>query len=194
MKNLKVVAFNGSPQRQGNTSIMIGRVFEELEKQGIETELMQIGGRPVRGCVNCEICVKKQNLRCVVDDWVNDAIEKMIRADGIIIGSPAYFGDLTPETKALMDRAGRVTRVGGKVHLARKVGAALSAARRAAAMTTIDSIQRFFTINEMVLVSSCYWNVAYGLEPGDVTSDEEGMMVMQRLGENMAWVLKKLNG
>lgn len=193
MKSLKVIAFNGSPRKNGNTHDMLQTVLGELEQQGIETQTMHIGGRPVRGCMDCGGCYKTPLMKCVIDDWVNEAIEKMLEADGILIASPAYFGDLTPETKALMDRAGVVTRSKGYAALRRKVGAAVAVARRAAGMNVLDSINHFFTINEFVIPSSNYWNLAYGKDVGEAQKDEEGTQIMKTLADNMAWVLKKLN-
>lgn len=193
VKNLQVIAFNGSPRKSGNTHDMLQVVLQELERQGIQTQTMHIGGRPVRGCKDCGACYHSPLMKCAIDDWVNEAIEKMLKADGILIASPAYFGDLTPETKALMDRAGVVTRSKGYSALRHKVGAAVAVARRAAGMNVLDSINHFFTINEFVIPSSNYWNLAYGKDVGQALEDEEGVMIMKTLAENMAWVMKKLN-
>jgi multimeric flavodoxin WrbA len=189
---MKVVAFNGSPRREGNTARMIRRVFAALEAEGIETELVQVGGQIMRGCLACYQCGAKKDRRCVqADDQVNDCIQKMIAADGIILGSPTYFSDVTSEMKALIDRAGFVLRHNGNL-LRRKVGAAVVAVRRGGEIHAFDSINHFFLINEMVVPGSIYWNMGFGRNPGDVEKDEEGMKTMTALGENMAWVLKKL--
>lgn len=189
---MKVVAFNGSPRKDGNTFHMIGRVFETLNVQGIETELVQVGGNLIHGCTACYQCGKNQDGRCVIDnDLVNDCIQKMVEADGIILGSPTYFADVTPELKALIDRAGFVTRSNGAL-LRRKVGAAVIAVRRGGEIHPFDTINHFFLINEMIVPGSCYWNMGFGREKGDVEQDEEGMKTMTLLGENMAWLLKKL--
>lgn len=190
---MKVIAFNGSPRADGNTALMIRRVFKELEKEGIETELYQLGGRKIRGCAACFGCFKNKDKRCAIDDTANECIEKMLKADGIILGSPTYFADVSAEIKALIDRAGLVSRVNGDL-LARKVGAAVVAVRRAGSIHVFDSINHFFLIGQMIVPGSIYWNMGIGREKGDVESDEEGMETMKKLGENMAWLLKKLQG
>jgi multimeric flavodoxin WrbA len=138
--------------------------------------------------------MKNKNRRCVIDDDIaNTCIQKMAEADGIILGSPTYFTDVTSEMKALIDRAGFVARANGDL-LRRKVGAAVVAVRRCGAIHTFDTLNHFFFIGQMVVPGSCYWNVGIGRDIGEVERDEEGMKTMQVLGENMAWVLKKLNG
>ncbi len=190
---MKVVAFNGSPRKNGNTFHLITTVLNTLQEQGIQTELVHIGGKPMRGCIACGTCREKQNRQCsITNDFVNDCITKMIEADGIIIGSPTYFSDLTPETKVLIDRAGYVCRGNGQL-LRRKVGAAVVAVRRAGCIHVFDSINHFFTISEMIIPGSSYWNIGTGLLAGDVLHDEEGLATMVRLGENMAWLLQKLH-
>jgi multimeric flavodoxin WrbA len=191
---MKVVAFNGSGRRDGNTAILIRRVFAELEKEGIATELVQLAGEHIRGCMACYACMKNKNRRCVLDDDIaNTCIGKMAEADGIILGSPTYFTDVSSEMKALIDRAGFVARANGEL-LRRKVGAAVVAVRRCGAIHAFDTLNHFFFIGQMVVPGSCYWNVGIGREIGEVERDDEGMKTMQVLGENMAWVLKKLNG
>jgi len=185
-----VVAFNGSPNKDGNTSRLIQYALAEIEKAGIKTNSIHVGGRPVHGCLGCMKCVENQDCACsITTDIVNSCIEEMIQADGIIIASPTYFADMTAETKALIDRSGFVTKVNGNL-LSRKAGAAISVARRAGAVCTVDAIQHFFTINDMVTIGSTYWNMALGRAPGDVDADEEGIETMQRLGQNMAWFLQ----
>jgi multimeric flavodoxin WrbA len=189
---MKVIAFNGSPRKDGNTRRLIDKAFEALKKEGIETELAQVGGNLIHGCSACYSCFNKKNGKCAQeDDIVNDCIEKMRQADGIILGSPTYFADLTPEMKALIDRAGFVTR-SNEHFLRRKVGAAVVAVRRVGAIHTFDSINHFFLINQMIIAGSSYWNIGMGREKGDVEKDEEGMRTMSILGENMAWLMKKL--
>lgn len=190
---MKVVAFNGSARRDGNTAILIRAVFAELEKEGIATELVQLAGEHIRGCAACYACLKNKNRRCVIDDDIaNTCIAKMLEADGVILGSPTYFADATSEMKALIDRAGYVTRANGDL-LRRKVGAAVVAARRGGAIHTFDTLNHFFFIGQMVVPGSCYWNVGIGREIGEVERDEEGMKTMRILGENMAWLLKRLH-
>lgn len=189
---MKVVAFNGSPRKEGNTSRLVGHVLEELEKEGIETEIVQLGGNSVRGCTACMKCFDKKDKRCVIEnDIINECIEKMIEADGIIIATPTYFADLSAETKALIERAGFVGKANGEL-FKRKVGAAVVAVRRAGGIHAFDSINHFFTISEMIIPGSSYWNVGLGLMPGDVDSDGEGVQTMETLGQNMAWLLNKI--
>ncbi len=190
---MKVVAFNGSSRKEGNTASLIKHVLEELEKEGIETEMVQVGGKSIHGCTACTKCFESKDRKCVIDkDIVNDCIEKMFEADGIILASPTYFADLTPEIKALIDRAGFVAIANGSI-FKRKVGAAVVAVRRAGAVHAFDSINHFFTISQMIIPGSSYWNIGIGLAEGDVEKDEEGIRTMQVLGQNMAWLLKKLN-
>ena len=191
---IKVIAFNGSPRGDGNTSILIKCVLKQLEKQGIETECIQIGGQLLRGCTACCKCVENKDGKCAVrSDSINEYIEKIIEADGIIIGSPTYFADLTSETKAFIDRVGFVSRVNNNF-LAKKAGAAVVAVRRAGAIHVFDSINHFFLINDMIVPGSSYWNIGIGRDKGDVETDEEGIKTMETLGENMAWLLKKIKG
>jgi multimeric flavodoxin WrbA len=171
---------------------LIGQVLKELEKEGVETEFVQLGGRTIRGCRACGQCAKHRNGRCANDkDIVNPCIEKMRGAEGVIFGSPTYFSDLTPELKALIDRSGMVSRMNGDF-LQRKVGAAVVAVRRCGGIHVFDSINHFFTINQMIIPGSSYWNVGIGREEGEVAGDEEGVRTMRTLGRNMAWLLKKL--
>ncbi|MBR2347755.1 MAG: flavodoxin family protein [Candidatus Methanomethylophilaceae archaeon] len=191
---MKVVAFNCSPRANGNTAHMIATVLKVLEDHGIETEMVQVGGNDLHGCRACQGCSRNKDMRCVLsDDMLNDCIEKMVSADGIIIGSPTYFSDLTTEAKALIDRAGYVTRANGMV-LKHKVGAAVSAVRRAGGICTFDSINHFFSINDMITVGSSYWNVSLSRVPGDYEEDAEGVKTMEDLGESMAWILEKIHG
>jgi len=190
---MKVLAINGSPRKGGNTEILIRTVFAELEKEGIETELVQLGNKPVHGCTACYKCREVLNRQCQIkNDAINEIILKMIEADGILLGTPVYFADISTEMKALIDVSGYVTRGNGNL-LKRKVGAAVIAVRRGGAVHTFDSINNFFLINEMIIPGSNYWNFAFGRNPGDVLQDEEGMQTMRTLGENMAWLLKKIH-
>ena len=190
---MKVVAFNGSARKDGNTASLVKRVFKELYREGIETELVQLSGEPIRGCKACRTCVETRDGRCVMDnDIVNECIQKMVKADGIILASPVYFTDVPAEMKALIDRAGYVTRGNGDL-LQRKVGAAIVAVRRTGAIHTFDTLNHFFLISQMIVPGSNYWNMGIGLNPGDVEGDEEGMATMEILGQNMAWLLKKLH-
>ena len=190
---MKVVAFNGSPRKDGNTATLIKHVLAELEKEGIKTETVQIGGKIIHGCTACGKCVENKDRKCVIGkDIVNDCIEKMLEANGIILASPTYFADLTPELKALIDRSGFVAGANGGL-LRHKVGAAVVAVRRAGSIHVFDSINHLFTISQMIIPGSSYWNIGMGLDKGDVERDDEGIRTMHTLGQNMAWLLKKLN-
>lgn len=189
---MKVTAFNGSPRKEGNTSLLIGKALEALNKEGITTELIQVGGQKLHGCIACYQCFSRKDKRCAVtDDIANSCIEKMLESDGIIIGSPTYFAALTPETKALIDRCGMVSRANDDM-FKRKAGAAVVAARRAGAINVFDTINHFFSIGQMIIPASNYWNIGVGRNIGDVLQDEEGIRTMQVLGENMSWLLKKI--
>jgi len=190
---MKVVAFNGSPRKRGNTYHSIQVVFGELKRRGIKTELIQLGGSDIRGCRACFKCRERKNKRCIQDDAFNAFFEKMAEAEGIIIGSPTYFSNVSTEVKALIDRAGLVAIANDRL-LARKVGAAVVSVRRAGATHVYSSINFFFGINHMIIPGSSYWNLAMGLNPGDVLKDKEGMTTFRNLGENMAWLLEKLYG
>ncbi|WP_457574658.1 flavodoxin family protein [Desulfolithobacter sp.] len=190
---MKVVAFNGSARKDGNTAMLIGYVFEELEKEGIETELVQLAGKHPHGCIACYSCFKNKDRRCAVTtDCINECIGKMESADGIILASPTYFADLSTELKALIDRCGMVSRANGDMYQ-RKVGAAVVARRRGGAIHVFDSINHFFTIGQMIIVGSSYWNIGIGRDKGEVAGDEEGVTTMRNLGRNMAWLLKKIH-
>jgi multimeric flavodoxin WrbA len=189
---VKVVAFNGSSRKNGNTALLIRRVLSVLEAEGIETELIQLAGKHIRGCNACRTCFSTKNNRCIIkDDNVNAYIQKMVKADGIILGSPVYFSMMSPELKALIDRVGYVALANDHI-FKRKVGAAVVAVRRAGAIPTFDAINHFFLISQMIIPASSYWNVGVGRKKGDVENDEEGMQTMETLGKNMAWLIKKL--
>jgi multimeric flavodoxin WrbA len=190
---MKVVAINGSARKDGNTAILINKALAALEAEGIETELIQLSGQSIRGCTACGKCIENKDKKCVVDnDVLNECLGKMLEADGIILGSPTYFADLTAELKAVIDRAGFVARANGNL-LKHKVGAAIVAVRRAGAIHAFDSINHFFLISEMIVPGSSYWNIGFGRKKGDAENDEEGLETMRQLGQNMAWLLKKIN-
>jgi multimeric flavodoxin WrbA len=189
VRDMKVLAINGSPRKGGNTEILLKAVLAPIEAAGIETELVQIGGHLVHGCSGCRSCRESGVPVCKFkDDIINDVIAKMIEADGIVIGSPTYFADVTAETKALIDRAGFCTL--GRRLLRHKVGVGISAVRRGGAVHAVDSINHFFMISEVVIPGSTYWNFGIGGAVGDVQSDAEGLRNMNNLGENMAWLVK----
>jgi len=190
---MKVIGINGSPRKDGNTAMLIRYVFDELEKEGIETEFVQLGGEMIRGCAACYQCAQKKDEECIhKTDATNDIIRKMVDADGIILGSPVYFSNVTSEMKALIDRAGLVAKVNGDL-LERKVGAAVVAVRRAGAIHVFNSLNHFFLINQMIIPGSSYWNLAIGRQKGEVADDAEGVRTMKDLGRNMAWLLQKIH-
>ncbi|MGA3097201.1 MAG: flavodoxin family protein [Bryobacteraceae bacterium] len=190
---MKVVAINGSARRGGNTAILLGYVLGELEKEGIETELVEMSGAVVHGCLACRKCSTRQDRRCSQkDDMGNVFIEKMDQADGILLGSPTYVTDVSAEMKALIDRAALVGRANGGM-FRRKAGAGVVAVRRAGGIHAFDTLNHFFFISEIMVPGSSYWNIGIGRDPGDVEKDEEGIATMKTLGRNMAWLMKKLN-
>lgn len=189
---MKVIGINGSPRAGGNTALLIRRVFEPLNKAGIETELFELAGKPLHGCAACYGCFKAKNGRCVFDeDIANQAVSLMRDADAIVLGTPTYFADLSAQMKCLLDRAFFVARANGDM-FRRKIGAAVVAVRRAGAIHAFDSINHFFLISQMIVVGSSYWNIGHGREKGDVEKDEEGIETMRVLGENMAWILRQV--
>ena len=188
---IKVVGFNGSPRKDGNTYLLIKEVFAELEKEGIQTELMNLAGKTLHGCIACYKCLENQDHRCAVHDDVNTCIEKMEAAQGIILGSPTYFTDVSAEMKALIDRAGMVAKVNENM-LRLKVGAGVVAVRRAGGIHAFDTLNHFFLIGQMIIPGSTYWNIGIGREKGEVLNDEEGLVTMKNLGQSMAYVLKKI--
>jgi multimeric flavodoxin WrbA len=188
----KVVAFNGSARKNGNTAILLQTVLKELEAEGIVTELIQLSGAYIHGCLACRKCSISKDHRCSQSgDMGNVYIGKMEEADGILLGSPTYVADISPEIKALMDRACLVSKANGGI-FRRKAGAAVAAVRRAGAIHAFDTLNHFFLVSEMIVPGSSYWNIGYGREIGDVEKDEEGIQTMKTLGQNMAWLLKKL--
>ncbi|MBD3195142.1 MAG: flavodoxin family protein [Candidatus Lokiarchaeota archaeon] len=190
---MKVVLFNGSARKEGNTNYSLQLVRDELQKEGLECEIIWIGKDSLQGCTACGACIKNKDGKCVLpDDGMNSYIEKMIEADGIILGSPTYFADVTTNMKALIERAGYVCRVSGDL-LKRKVGAAVVAVRRGGGTHVFESINYFYLIAQMIVVGSSYWNLGYGQAPEDVKDDDEGIQTFKTLGQNVAYVLKKLN-
>jgi len=179
---MKVVAFNTSVRKDGNTAILIKQVFKELESAKIKTELVQLSGQKICGCIACGQCMITKNNKCAITtDLVNEYVDKMVKADAIIIGSPTYFADCTANAKALIERAGMVSRA-NKNLFKRKVAAAVVAVRRGGAIHAFDSINHFFTIGEMIIVGSSYWNIGVGRESGEAAKDDEGLETMRVLG------------
>ncbi len=189
---MKVVAFSGSARKNGNTANLLKIALEELAQEGIGTELVELAGKKVPGCIACYQCFEKKNARCAVeDDIINEAIAKMQEADGILLGSPTYFADVSANMKGLIERCGMVSRANGDL-FKRKVGAGVVAVRRCGSYHVFNSLNAFFLIGQMIVVGSSYWNIGVGLKPGDVLNDEEGVRTMRDLGKNMAWLIKKL--
>jgi multimeric flavodoxin WrbA len=189
---MKVVAFNGSARAKGNTAVLLNTALDELRKEGIETELVELAGKSIPGCRACYKCFERADGHCVVTgDIVNECIDRMRAADGILLGSPTYFSDVSAAMKALIERAGMTSRANGNM-LKRKVGAGVVAVRRTGAMHAFSSLNFFFLIGEMIVVGSEYWNVGIAREPGEAEKDAEGLQTMRVLGQNMAWLLKKL--
>lgn len=190
---MKVVAFNGSPRKDGNTAMLLRKVLAPIARAGIDTELIQVGGQAIRGCTACYHCMEAKDKRCVIKaDIVNDCIQKMVEADGIIMGSPSYFSGMTSELKALIDRAGLVAVANDRM-FSRKVGAAVAVHRRGGAVSVVDSINHMFLMSRMIVPGSTYWNFGVGLEREDVANDEEAIQNMHDLGETVAWLIKNLS-
>ena len=185
-----IFAINGSPRKDGNTANMLKTVLDVCTEAGHKTELYQAGGKTVRGCMACGGCGNHIG-RCAIDDWINELYPKMTEADVILLGSPTYFADLTPEIKAIIDRTGFISRFDG-MRFSRKIGAGVSAVRRAGSIHTLDSINHFFLINDMIVPGSRYWNMSLSREIGEYQNDKEGTKTMRRLGENIVWLLEKL--
>ena len=187
---MKVVGFNGSSRKKGNTACSMNTVFAELEKAGIGTEMIHVGKQKIQGCIACQGCVKNQNEACTIeDDPVNEWIQKMKAADGILLGSPVHFSGVAGTMKSFLDRAFFVSTVNGGL-FRHKVGAAVAAVRRSGGISTVDSLNHYINYSEMIMPSSNYWNVAHGLNPGEMEQDAEGKQIMEVLGGNMAWIMR----
>ncbi len=189
---MKVTAFNSSARKDGNTAILLNMVLDELKAEGIETELIQMAGKPLQGCLACYKCFQNKNGRCSVEkDALNEYLARMRESDGILLGSPTYFSDVSASMRALIERVGFVGRANDFL-LKRKAGAAVIAVRRAGGVNAFNSINLFLSYMQMIMPGSSYWHVGIGRDPGDVSQDKEGIETMQTLGKNMAWLLKKL--
>ncbi|SHF23968.1 flavodoxin family protein [Caloramator proteoclasticus] len=186
---MKVVAFNGSPRKEGNTYQAISIVKEELQREGIDVEIVHVGDKLIRGCIACGMCYKNKNERCIIDDEVNDWIQKMKEADGIILGSPVYFSSIAGTMKAFLDRAFYVASANGNF-LRHKVGASVVAVRRSGGVSTFNQLNNYINYAEMLMPSTNYWNVIHGAKAGEALQDEEGVQIMRVLGKNMAYLLK----
>jgi multimeric flavodoxin WrbA len=190
---MKVVAFNGSSRRNGNTALLLSTVLDELSKEKIETELIQFDSDVIRGCIACYKCFEKKDNKCAsIDDNLNLFLAKMIEADGILLGSPVYFTDVSANMKGFIERSGFVSKANGYL-FKNKVGAAVVAVRRAGAVRTFDTLNHLFQYAQMIIVGSSYWNIGIGRDVGQVKEDEEGLNTMKTLGQNIAWLLKKIH-
>ncbi|MCM1055178.1 MAG: flavodoxin family protein [Bacteroides sp.] len=181
---MKVILVNGSPHEKGCTYTALSEAAEALEKNGIETEIFQVGNKPVAGCIGCMSC--KKTGRCFVSDKVNEFTEKAKNADGFIFGSPVHYASASGSITSFMDRAF----YSGGSSLMGKPAAAVASCRRGGASATFDQLNKYFTINCMPVVSSQYWNQVHGNSPEEVKQDEEGLQTMRTLANNMAWLLK----
>lgn len=186
---MKVVAINGSPKKEGNTYHAINIVGDELKKEGIELEMINVGITSVRGCLACGKCAENQNGKCIIDDEANEWIQKMKEADGILLASPVYYSSIAGNLKGFLDRAFFVSSANGNL-FRHKVGAAIVAVRRAGGIPTFHQLNNYLMYSEMLVPTSNYWNVIYGRMPGEVHQDEEGVQIMRVLGKNMAWLMK----
>ena len=189
---MEVIAFCGSARKKGNTALLLNTVLEPLAEVGAKTELVELAGSKMGGCTACMVCFKEQDGTCAVkEDMLNECVDKMRRADAVILGSPTYFADVSTEMKALIDRSGMVGRANDHLYK-RKIGASVVAVRRAGGIHAFDTMNHFFLISQMIIVGSSYWNIGIGRDKGEVAEDQEGMETMRQLGENMAWLLKKM--
>jgi len=189
---MKVVALNGSARKNGNTAILLNTVLEELQREGMETELIQMDGIALPGCRACYKCFKNKNRHCSVEtDMLNEVIDKMLAAEGILLGSPTYFSGVSANMRAFIERCGFVARANDYM-FKRKVGAAVVAVRRAGAIPAFSGMNLFLHYMQMIMPGSSYWSMALGRDIGDVRKDEEGMQIMRDLGRNMAWLMKQI--
>jgi multimeric flavodoxin WrbA len=186
---MKVIAVNGSPKANGNTYNALSLVGSELQKQGIDFEILHIGNKLIHGCLACGACAKNLNERCVIDDEVNDCLQKLKNADGILLGSPVHYAGIAGTMKSFLDRLFYVAGANGGL-FRHKVGAAVIVVRRSGGVFALDSLNHYINYAEMFMPGSNYWNVAHGREPGEMLQDLEGQQIMRVLGKNMAWLLQ----
>jgi len=190
---MKVTLFNCSPRKDGNTYTGLKIIAEELEKESVSAEIVQIGCERIYGCDACGTCKKTKSGFCrIEDDIVNDSIKKVHESEGFIIGSPTYFGSVTAEAKAFIDRLGYTARA-ADMKLKRKAAAGIAIARRAGAVDALLHINKMFLISGCIIPCSSYWNIAIGREKGEILNDKEGVETFINLGRNMAWLLKKIH-
>ncbi len=184
---MKVLLLNGSPHKNKCTYTALSVIAEQLKKNGIESEIVHIAAKPVRGCSDCGNCLKDDKKRCVfLDGGVNEVIDKLEAADALIVGSPVYYASPNGTVLSFLDRMFRA----GSSYLVNKPAAAIVSARRAGTTATLDAINKYFTINRMPIVSSNYWNMVHGNTPEEVLQDEEGIQIMRVLADQMSWLLK----
>jgi multimeric flavodoxin WrbA len=189
--DMKIIGFNGSPRKDGNTTTLMGYLFREVEKEGIETEIIKLSAKKIHGCRACYKCFKNQDQRCSVKkDAVNEYIEKIMMAQGIVLGSPSYFQDVTSEMKVLIDRAGFVGLANGRMYK-NKIGASVSCYRRTGGMHTVETMNHFFFSNELIIAGRA---MSVARDKGEVEKDEEGVQMAKTLGQKVAWLVKKLYG
>ena len=186
---MKVVAFNGSPRKGGNTEQCLDVIGKELKNEGIELEIVQVGSEAIQGCIACYNCLETGSGYCILKDQVNEWIDKMTAADGIILASPVYYGGIAGTMKCFLDRA--FLAAGPKLH--HKVGAAITTLRRSGGLETFQQLNAYLNTMEMVLATSDYWGAVHGLDKGECKLDIEGMEVMAKLGRNIAWILKVID-
>ena len=186
---MKVLLVNGSPRKEGNTYLALREIANVLEAQGVEAEIFWIGNQPINGCMMCGGCTGGD--RCVINDVVNEFHDKALEADGFVFGAPVHFAGPAGNFCSFMDRLFYSCVNNGKT-LYMKPAAAITVARRAGTSATLDRINKYITYGHMPLISSSYWNMAFGWKPGQVMEDEEGLQIMRNIGLNMAYVLKCL--
>ncbi len=189
---MKALLINGSPREKGNTSFMLGKIREKLETAEVEVEMYQLGGKSIKGCAACLMCARNTDSRCIIKaDPVNEIIEKILDCDALVIGSPTYFGNVSMEVKALIDRVGLVGMVNNGI-FKRKIGAAVVAVRRAGSVEAFHAINNLFHLNQMIIPGSGYWTVGYGFKSEEVAGDAEAMKTLSNLADNMIWLLEKM--
>jgi multimeric flavodoxin WrbA len=184
---MKALLINGSPNAKGCTFTALSLVAEELQKNGVEAEIVHVGHKNIHGCISCGKC--HETGKCVFDDIVNEVAPKFEQADALIIGSPVYYAGIAGTMKSFLDRLFFSTHFDKRM----KVGAAVCSARRSGTTATFDQLNKYFTISEMPIAASQYWNMVHGNTPEEVAKDEEGLQIMRVLGRNMAWLLKSID-
>lgn len=187
---MKVIAINGSPRKNGNTAFALNAVGEVLTSEQIDFEIIDVGARYIHGCIACGQCAKNQNGKCsFTQDILNESLPKMREADGIILGSPVYYSGIAGTMKSFIDRAFYVAAANGG-WFRHKVGAAVVAVRRSGGTMTFNALNHYFSLSEMIIPTSNYWNIIHGRIEGEAAQDLEGIQAMQVLGKNIAWLLK----